>query len=143
LRRDVAVVLRATTPWEVFEAKGGRLTRLTVRHMPRVDVHSLWCHLASADPWTLELMLDESDGDEWVYRREPKIRRSLSEVARYSPEGLPYLAPEIQLLYKSKRPRQQDKQDFEHVRPLLDSGARKWLIEALELTEPTHPWIPS
>jgi len=64
-------------------------------------------------------MLDESDDESWVYRRERRIQRPMSTVVRHSREGLPYLAPEIQLLYKSKAPRSRTKWILrKHVRCL-------------------------
>ena len=141
LRRDVASVLHSFSTWEVFEAKDGYLTHLAAGCMPPPDVHSLWCRVTAAEPWTIELMLDEADGDTWIYRREPRIRRPMSTVVRQSPDGLPYLAPEIQLLYKSKGPRERDDVDFAQICPLLAADARRWLHGALELTTPDHEWI--
>ena len=86
-------------------------------------------------------MLDEADGDTWVYRREPRIRRPMSTAVRQNPDGLPYLAPEIQLLYKSKAPRERDEVDFARTRPLLAADARRWLRDALEIANPDHRWI--
>ncbi|CAN5273663.1 hypothetical protein BH09ACT13_BH09ACT13_08830 [soil metagenome] len=52
-----------------------------------------------------------------------------------------YLAPEVQLLFKSKTIRPKDEQDLEDSLPLLDSLQRRWLREALELVDPTHVWL--
>ena len=141
LRRDVPSVLHSLSTWELFDAKDGRLTRLAAGCVPRVHVHSLWCRPTAGDPWTIELMLDEADGGTWVYRREPRIRRPMSTVVRHSADGLPYLAPEIQLLYKSKGPRERDDMDFVEICPLLAADARSWLCDALKLTIPHHRWI--
>ena len=141
LRRDVSTLLHSISTWEVFEAKSGRLTRLAAGHTPRLDVHSLWCRPMAADSWTIEVMVDEADGDVWVYRRERRIRRPLSILIRHNSDGIPYLAPEIQLLYKSKTPREHGEQDFLKIRPLLAEDARRWLQNALELVRPDHPWI--
>jgi hypothetical protein len=141
LRRDLSSLLSSFSTWEVFEAKDGRLTRLAAGCAPSLDAHSLWCRPTSADPWTIELLLDEADGTTWVYRREPRVRRPMSAVVRRNSDGLPYLAPEIQLLYKSKGPRERDDRDFAQICPLLAVEARKWLQHALELTAPVHAWI--
>lgn len=82
-------------------------------------------------------MLDEADGDTWVYRRDPRIRRSMSTAVRQSPGRLPYLAPEIQLLDKSKAPRERDDMDFARTYPLLARDARQWLQDALNWRTPT------
>lgn len=134
-------MLHALSTWEVFEARDGRLTRLAAGCVPPRDVHSLWCRPTAREPWTIELMLDEADGDTWIYRREPRIRRPLSTIVRQSADRLPYLAPEIQLLYKSKGPRERDDMDFAQTIPLLAADARRWLHDALELTTPDHKWI--
>jgi hypothetical protein len=101
----------------------------------------MWCRPTATDHWTIELLLDEADDETWVYRREPRIRRPISTAVRQSPEGLPYLAPEIQLLYKSNAPRERDKLDFSQTWPLLAPEARRWLRDALELVKPDHEWI--
>ena len=141
LRRDLSSVLCSLSTWEVFEAKDGRLTRLAAECVPSLDAHSLWCRPTSADPWAIELLLDEADGETWVYRREPRVRRPMPTVVRRSSDRLPYLAPEIQLLYKSKGPRERDDRDFAQTCPLLAADARRWLLHALELTAPHHTWI--
>lgn len=141
LRCDVVVVLAALASWDFFEAKDGVLTRLAVGQEPRADVNSLWCRTAGASEWTFELMLDDSEDGRWVYRRQRLVQRSLNMTVRHSGEGIPYLAPEVQLLYKSRRARPRDQADFEHVAPKLQLDACEWLRQALALSEPGHRWI--
>jgi hypothetical protein len=59
---------------------------------------------------------------------------------RRTDAGLPYLAPEIQLLYKSRNPRPRDESDFRLIAPRLDGDARAWLNDALARTDPGHAW---
>lgn len=143
LRRDVLEVLSALSSWEFFEAKGGVLTRLHAGETPRADVHSLWCRPVDTTLWTLQLMLDECEDERWVFRRQPQIQRSLATTVRRSSEGMPYLAPEIQLLYKTRAVRAQDQADFDRVAPRLDAAARAWLQDALARTDPNHQWLPA
>jgi len=138
LRRDVGRVLSSIPGCEAFEAKDGALVRL--RHAPRRDVNSLWCRKAGTQLWRFELMLDGSEGDVWVYRRDAAVRRSLQSLVCLSSQGIPYLAPEVQLLYKAKHARPRDELDFESVVPHLSVQARKWLHESLVHTLPSHPW---
>jgi hypothetical protein len=51
------------------------------------------------------------------------------------------LAPEVQLLYKSKDLRPKDEQDFETMLRALDAGRRQWLRDALRVATPGHPWL--
>jgi aminoglycoside-2''-adenylyltransferase len=141
LRRDVLEVIAELPSWEFFEAKGGVLTKLEAGKAPRAGVNSLWGRAADSVRWELELMLDEADDDHWVFRRAPTIRRPLTTAIRHNSDGIPYLAPEIQLLYKARAPRAQDQTDFVHIAPRLDLDARGWLQDALAKTDPGHTWL--
>jgi hypothetical protein len=140
-RKDAAIVLATLPGWEVFEAKDGVLSRLAVSDAPRAAVNSLWCKRTNAAQWELELMIDESDGEFWVFRRDPRISYPLSSAVRRNPEGIAFLAPEIQLLYKARATRAQDQADFDHVVPHLALDARTWLLESLRIMDPEHAWI--
>jgi hypothetical protein len=142
LRRDVGEVLGHLSSWEFFEAQDGVLTRLRAARDLRPDVHSLWSRPAGTTPWALEWLLEEAQDEQWVFRRQREITRPLTEVVRRS-EGMPYLAPEIQLLYKARSPRPWDEDDFHGVAPLLHSNARAWLRQALERCDAEHRWIPA
>ncbi len=86
-------------------------------------------------------MLDESCGDDWVSRRDQRIRRPLNSLGSVTAEAIPYLAPEIQLFYNGKAPRPKDGTDFAAVLPMLSTPQREWLADALSLVYgPGHPW---
>ena len=62
----------------------------------------------------------------------------------HTPSGLPIMAPEIQLLYKSspgRRPK--DEHDFAHALPFLASDQRSRLAAWLRLLYDDHPWLPA
>ena len=141
LRANISSVLDALSSFEVFEAKDGVLTPIQAGNAPRPDVYSLWCRPTGSLRWEVELMLDECLGEEWVYRRCESIRRPLSSVVQRSLSGLPYLAPEIQLLYKARGMRPRDQADFDRIAPRLSRAAQTWLLQALEYAEPAHSWI--
>ena len=87
-------------------------------------------------------MLFDIENNEWVYRRNSTIRGSLDSMALESSHGLMYLAPEIQLLYKSKGLRPKDIKDFESTLPALTQDKRSWLKKALQISYPDgHDWI--
>ena len=86
-------------------------------------------------------MLDRREGEFWVFRRDPRITHPLSDAIRQNPQGIAYLAPEIQLLYKARAMRAQDQADFDQVVPHLARDARAWLRESLMRTDPEHEWI--
>lgn len=103
-------------------------------------IHDVWARERPARPWRLQILLNPGDGETWIYRRDTRVRRRLSELVWRS-SGIPYLIPEVQLLFKSKMPRPKDEEDFSDTLPLLAPGQRSWLREALRLTDPTHPWL--
>jgi hypothetical protein len=88
-------------------------------------------------------MLDECDQELWIFCGDARITRPLASVIRRNPEGIAYLAPEIQLLYKGRATRAQDQADFDHVAPQLARDARTCLLESLKTMDPDHAWIPT
>ncbi len=80
-------------------------------------------------------------------RTYPAVVRQLERSVLRTAQGIPFLAPEIVLLFKSKntsfnkRERSQDQIDFDAVCSQLEAERRAWLRWALLATEPTHPWI--
>jgi hypothetical protein len=86
-------------------------------------------------------MITDTQDDQWLFRRMPTIRRPVTTVGDTTPEGIPYLVPEIQLLYKAKGLRPKDEADFRHTLPVLHRERRTWLREALLQVHPKHPWL--
>jgi hypothetical protein len=72
--------------------------------------------------------------------RDPGIRRPVTGIGRTSSDGIPYLAPEIQLFYKAKNLRPKDETDFTAVLPFLNQQQRQWLGDAIARTLGDHPW---
>ena len=143
LRQHASIVLAAFDAWEFFEARNGSLFRLAAGEVPNAAANSLWGRPNGETAWSLELVLDESDADCWVFRRNPAITMPLAHAIRRSSEGIPYLAPEIQLLYKARDARPEDQADFKCCAPLLDRQALKWLQEAIGNSDPNHQWLPA
>lgn len=81
----------------------------------------------------------------WRYRREPLIIRTLERMSLRSESGVPYLTPELALLFKSKNTssheRAKDQTDFERALPHLEPERRAWLRWALVASTPDHPWL--
>jgi len=55
-------------------------------------------------------------------------------------DDVPFLAPEIALLFKAKAPSEKDVRDFGLVRPRLAAEPREWLRHALGTCYAGHPW---
>ncbi|GCE08171.1 nucleotidyltransferase domain-containing protein [Dictyobacter aurantiacus] len=146
LRRDQQAIRSVFGDWDVQAVHEGSSPtwpfRTWEQGVPLSEgVHDIWCRPTPASPWALQLMVaDSSDGD-WLFRRDARIQRPLTSIGGRSADGIPYIAPEIQLLYKAKGRRPKDEMDFERVAPSLDRARRLWLRQALEMTLPGHPWL--
>jgi GNAT superfamily N-acetyltransferase len=143
LRRDQSAVHQALSGWDLHAADPpGALRPWESGEELPVCVHDVWCRASAGAPWALQVMLAEAVGDAWVYRRDRRVRVPLAALGRVSPDGLPYLAPEVQLLHKA-RPisRPKDVADFAAVAPRLPADRRAWLRDALVLCAPAHPWL--
>ncbi|WP_436868712.1 hypothetical protein [Mammaliicoccus sciuri] len=49
----------------------------------------------------IEILLNEFNNNEWVYRRDLRITKPLNTTFSYTELGIPYLNPEIVLLFKT------------------------------------------
>ncbi|MFF1839892.1 nucleotidyltransferase domain-containing protein [Streptomyces sp. NPDC058231] len=142
LRRDQLTAQRTLAGWEWWAADPPGTLRPWLRHeiLPP-EVHDIWCRPGPDEPWRIQFMLDEADGDEWVFRRDSRIRLPLDRLGRVSGDGIPYLEPHVQLLYKAKSRRPKDEVDFTTTLPVLDADRRAWLTETITLAHGAdHPW---
>ncbi|HSH82740.1 MAG TPA: GrpB family protein [Herpetosiphonaceae bacterium] len=106
---------------------------------PRIQAHA---HREGA---FIDFLLSDIGNAIWHYRRDPVVIRGVERMSLRTPDGIPFLAPELVLLFKSKntsgRDRPKDQGDFDKVRDLLEPERRAWLRWALLRTDPAHPWI--
>lgn len=138
-REDLPLLLE-TLDFELHSAAGGILRQMSSPSDLPGEANSIWARRRGEQKWLFELMLDASEGEDWAYRRDPRIRLPKSEVS-IEVDGIPCLKPEIQLLYKAKRMRDRDIADFGAYGHRLHPTARAWLKQALGLAHPGHPWI--
>ena len=147
LRRDQQDIRTLLQEWDVQEAHPAlqpsswpfREWKLGT-HLS-AEVHDIWCRPKKTDPWAIQLMVTDTRGDEWLFRRNVQIHGSLSTIGHVTDDGIPYLAPEIQLLYKAKSLRPKDEADFAKVLPHLNQRSRQWLAQALAIVHPHHSWL--
>lgn len=134
-------MFEAALPELEWFAAHGKLT--PVARTPGVlsETWQTWGWDTSAEAWRLDVMREPWDGDRWGYRRNPTIGRRLTAAIRISASGIPYLAPEIVLLFKAKRNRAHDQRDLCTALPLMSSQQVTWLAAVLEAEHPGHPWL--
>jgi hypothetical protein len=109
---------------------------------PAFDVlHQTWVSEPATGIYRLDIFREPHDGDIWICRRDETIRLPYGQIIRRTGAGIPYLVPEIVLLFKAKHCRPKDEADLRGTLPLLETAARDWLGWALRRVHPGHPWI--
>ncbi len=141
LRRDQLAVQEHLRDWDLQAADPpGTLRPWAPGEFLGEHVHTAWARRARGKPWEVQVMFDEALDGDWTFRRDPRVRRKV-EFLTWEKDGLRFLAPEVQLLYKSKGLREKDHADFDAAELLLSGEQREWLRQALETVDPGHTWL--
>jgi hypothetical protein len=137
--RTFPAIAEALSEFEHFVVGDGYARPVSAESL--AGTHQTWVRERETGLWRLDVMREPWDGDTWICRRDPSIRRPGSEVIAHTADGIPYQQPEIALLFKAKAVRPKDEADFAAMLPLLEDSRRRWLAEALELVHPGHAWL--
>jgi hypothetical protein len=138
VRGDLGLVGQLLSSWFLYVAAAGNLRPWrgepldAARHQ-----NNVWCRRTADGPWILDLTINDGSDDRWIYRRDRSVEVPWDLAVLRTGGGVPYLAPELQLLFKSTHPRRKDDLDAAEVIPNLDPRQRAWLAELLD---PAHPW---
>jgi hypothetical protein len=135
--------LRKIIPHPDGIPNGGTIVEWPKGERLELPVHQINAYRTGKAEPAFQVMLAESSGGDWIFRRNPDIRLPLARMGFCPLWGLPYLAPEIVLLFKAKHLEERDRIDFANALPLLSPDARRWLREAIERTHPGHEWLNS
>jgi hypothetical protein len=103
--------------------------------------HQTWLRDPATGRYLLDVFREPHDGETWICRRDESIRLPFSEVIQHTPDGIPYLAPELVLLFKAKHARPKDKADFDRAVSRLSGAQRARLASLLARVHPDHQWI--
>jgi hypothetical protein len=145
LRKDfIKVQSDLSSKWKFYRPQQPEFIEILNNELLPKEVHQVWIRKNLNRFWAMEMVIDESINDTWIYRREDSIRLPLKEIINTNKEGIPYLKPEIQLLYKggSHQIREKDKKDMLTILPMLNNSQIEWLINALSKQFPDgHDWI--
>lgn len=140
LRKDLALIHASLPGWTIHASNPPGTLRPWQAGEELPDfVHDIWCRPANSETWSFQLMVMDTKGDRWFFRRDHRISGDLADLSDIR-EGIPILAPEVQLLYKARVPnRPRDEADLRRVIPRLPARRRAWLREAVELLYPDSP----
>jgi hypothetical protein len=146
VRRDDQLEVQAhlrAKDWDLHKTQQPGLKPWPAGEFQARPFYDIWCRPTPESPWALQLMLLDTDGDSWVFKRDPEIRGPLDELGARTPDGVAYMRPQIQLLYKAKRETlAKDQSDFDLAVPRLTEDARAWLLSQLQRRFPDgHEWI--
>ena len=103
--------------------------------------HQTWLREPATGRYRLDVFREPHDGDYWVCRRDTSITMPYRELILRTADGIPYLIPEVVLLFKAKARRPKDHADFVRVLPVMDRSRKFRLSRWLSRVHPGHPWI--
>ncbi len=143
MRDDQLKFQESLAAWDLWVSDPpGRLRPWKKNEFLGKGIQDIWCRRKENDPWRFQAMLFDVEKGEWIFKRKESIRADLTEITLTSEEGIQFLAPHIQLLYKSKSLRQKDQLDFSHTYPVLNPSQKTWLKNALNSVYPNgHSWM--
>ncbi len=126
---------------KLFDIVDGQVIALAPGEAPDRRMHQTWVMDPAVNGWRMDVFREPGDARTWVYRRTGDLSAPRAWASGRAAGGIPYVAPQIVLLFKAKAAREKDQEDFSNVAPRLSSAARDWLAIALQTTHPGHPWI--
>ncbi|MCT7372650.1 hypothetical protein A7R75_26970 [Mycolicibacterium llatzerense] len=103
--------------------------------------HQTWLREPATGRYRLDVFREPHDGDLWVCRRDPSITLPYDELILRTNDGIPYVIPEVVLLFKAKGLRPKDQTDFARALPLMGQARRTRLSEWLARVHPGHLWL--
>lgn len=142
-RRDQLILQNYLDGWLLQKAENGVLSDWNKGEFLELPIHVVHCFRENGELRFLEVLLNETSGEDWIYRRDRNIAKPLSKLHLTSNSGVKFLCPEVVLLYKSKNPRRKDERDFQTVVNYLDAESKRWLKNAVASADPSHHWLES
>jgi aminoglycoside-2''-adenylyltransferase len=103
--------------------------------------YQTWLREPSTGRYRLDVFREPHIADQWVCRRYGSITLPYDELILRTADGIPYVIPEVALLFKAKGLREKDDADFRCVLPALDRSRRARLSEWISQLHPGHPWL--
>ena len=139
-RRDQSALQNHLQDWHLQKVENGILSDWNKDDFLELPIFEIHCFNEKKELSRFEVLLNEINGKEWIFRRNEIITKPLSELHSESNHGIKFLRPEVVLLYKSKNPREKDERDFQAVVDYLDNESKKWLRNALLVCFSEHHW---
>lgn len=100
-----------------------------------------WLRDPATGNYLLDVFREPHDGNIWICQRDETIRLPYKDIIHHTDDGIPYLAPELVLLFKAKHVRGKDQTDFDQAVPHMTPAQRATLAELLAHLHPGHHWL--
>ncbi|MEU5582614.1 hypothetical protein ABZ791_27840 [Streptomyces huasconensis] len=133
--------IRDRFPEYVFDAVGSGRVWAAAGTDALAATHQTWLRDPATGQFLFDVFREPHEGGTWICRRDESLRLPYDAIIERTAEGVPYLLPELVLLFKAKARRPKDQADFEGVLPLLGRARLRVLREWLERVHPGHPWL--
>ncbi|OLE22331.1 MAG: hypothetical protein AUG49_19450 [Catenulispora sp. 13_1_20CM_3_70_7] len=133
--------VRDRFPGHVFDAVGDGRIWEDAAPDALAATHQTWVRDANTGGYLLDVFREPHDGRTWICRHAETVRLPYSEIILRTPDGIPFLAPELVLLFKAKHVRAKDQRDFDESVPYLTSAQRRRLAELVAHVYPEHQWL--
>lgn len=164
--RDDVITYMSDLDWTIYEACGGgmvhKITDLTQQkylknnifcvkdgnkffHVTPAGDNMFRCEIESSEQVELdyiEFLFDKRNDNCFLYSRNEDVKREIDKAILFY-DTIPYLAPEIVLLYKSTEPKSDDYgHDFTIAMGKMSNDSKNWLLNSLEFCYPEgHEWL--
>ncbi|MFG2446419.1 nucleotidyltransferase domain-containing protein [Nocardia fluminea] len=105
------------------------------------ELHQTWLRDPFTGAFHLDVFREPHNAGTWICRHDPTITLPYTELIRTTINGIPYVVPEVVLLFKAKANRPKDHADFRRVLPLLPEDRLTRLNSWVSQVYPDHPWL--
>ncbi|MEU1198659.1 hypothetical protein ABZ446_20765 [Streptomyces sp. NPDC005813] len=133
--------IRGRFPEYVFDAVGSGRVWPGAGAEALAATHQTWLRDPTSGQFLFDVFREPHEGGTWIFRRDEGLRLPYDTIIERTADGIPYLAPELALLFKARAQRPKDQADFDAVLPLLGRARRDVLAGLLATVHPRHPWL--
>jgi len=144
-RRDQQLLRAHLRAWSLSKAiacgDDGEWVSWPLGEELQLPVHQIKATRPDGEGREFEIFLNECSERDWISRRHAGVARRLGEAVMISAIGIPFLVPEIQLLFKAKYRRAKDEADFNFAVRRMSGMQKKWLARVLGEHHEGHGWI--
>ncbi|WP_424215707.1 nucleotidyltransferase domain-containing protein (plasmid) [Streptomyces sp. BI20] len=133
--------IRERFPEYVWDAVGSGRVWAEAGAEALAATHQTWVRDPASGRFLFDVFREPHEGRTWICRRDESLRLPYEAIIERTADDVPYLVPEVVLLFKAKGSRPKDQVDFDGVLPLLSRARREVLSGWLKRAHPEHPWL--